>query len=411
MSIRISTNQIFDRAIQSVLENQGDLSDIQQQLSSGKKLLRPSDDPVGAAQVVRLTEDLDLLSQYQRNNELLQNALEQEEAVLQSINNAVNRARVLVIQAGNGILDTVDRQAVSIEIGQIRDEIFGLMNTQNANGEYIFAGYQSQSPAFTFDPTSPTTKYNFAGDDGKNRFQVSDTVFLQANSSGKEVFADVFARFDATITGSVGATSSRVTVTQQAAYDQFYRSNYDAVTAANNDYRITVQPGGTQVQISNIGTGTPVATLGFQSGQPFVFNGLEFTIDAAPGDTVDFELDAPEKKNLAETLNDFFNVLQNPNVSDSGYQEAINDALVGIDNGLLALANATSSLGGRLNVASSVFESNLDLEITQKDARSKIQDVNYAEAVSELARQETALEAAQATFARVTNLSLFDFIR
>lgn len=410
MSIRISTNQIYDRAIQSVLDNQGDLADIQQQLSSGKRLLRPSDDPVGAAQVIRLTEDLDRIDQFQRNNELLQNALEQEEAVLRSINDAVNRARVLVIQAGNGILDTVDRQAVSIEIGQIRDEVFGLMNTQNANGEYIFAGYQSQSPAFTFDPTNPVTEYNFAGDDGVNRFQVSDTVTLQANSSGKEVFADVFARFDATITASVGATSAQVTVSQQEAYDQFFERNYDAVTPANNDYRITVLAGN-QVQIDNIGTGATVATLGFQSGEPFVFNGLEFNIEATVGNTVDFELDAPEKKNLAETLNDFFDVLQDENVSDGDYQEAIADALVGIDNGLLSLANATSSLGGRLNVASSVFESNLDLEITQKDARSKIEDVNYAEAVSELSRQETALQAAQATFSRVTGLTLFDFIR
>ena len=95
--MRISTGQLFDRSIRSVLNNQADLSDIQQQLSSGKKLLRPSDDPVGAAQVIRLTEEIDLIAQYKKNINLLTNSLEQEETVLSSINNAINRSRVLMI--------------------------------------------------------------------------------------------------------------------------------------------------------------------------------------------------------------------------------------------------------------------------------------------------------------------------
>ena len=66
--MRISTAQLYNRSIQSVLDNQGTLSDIQTQLSSGKKLLRPSDDPVGASQLIRLTEDIDLLKQYNKNN-------------------------------------------------------------------------------------------------------------------------------------------------------------------------------------------------------------------------------------------------------------------------------------------------------------------------------------------------------
>lgn len=411
MSVRISTNQIFDRSIQGILDNQANLSDIQQQLSSGKKLLRPSDDPVGAAQVVRLTEELDKLTQYKRNNDLLKNSLEQEEVVLSNINDSLNRARVLMIQAGNGIYDSADRKAIGIEIGEIRDEVFALMNSQNANGEYIFAGYQSQSPAFAFSPSSAGNKYTFQGDDGINNIRVSDAQTIQSNSSGKSVFEDVLARLTSTITGSAGATSASVQVTQQAGFDLFHENNYDAVTAANNDYQITVLAGGTQVQIDNVGTGATVSTQSFTSGQPFVFNGLEFNITGAPGSTVDFQLDPPEKKNLAETLNDFFVALDDESISEGNYQEALKDALIGIDNGLTSLANATSALGGRQNVAQSVFESSLDLEIANKSARSVIEDVDYAEAVSELSKQETALQAAQATFSRVTGLSLFDFIR
>jgi flagellar hook-associated protein 3 FlgL len=153
-----------------------------------------------------------------------------------------------------------------------------------------------------------------------------------------------------------------------------------------------------------------VATQSFVSGQPFVFEGLQFNLSGTTGNTVDFQLDTPQKKNLAETLNDFFESLNDTSLSNSQFQEAIADGLVGLDNGLRAVNDATAALGGRVNVAESVYESNLDLEIANKSARSVIEDVDYAEAVSELSKQETALQAAQATFSRVTGLSLFDFI-
>ena len=407
--MRISTGQLYDRSIQSVLDNQADLSDIQRQLSSGKKLLRPSDDPVGSSQVIRLTEEIDLIAQYKKNSNLLSNSLEQEETVLSSVNDAVNRARVLMIQSGNGIVSAGDRKAIAIEIGQIRDQIFDLMNSRNPSGEYIFAGFQSASPAFSFDASASGNKYSFEGDSGENKIRVSDTVSLQMNNSGQSVFEDVFARFKTTITGSVGAVSSSLEVQGQTAFDKFHKNNYDAVNPANNQFQVSILSA-TQAQITNVGTGAVIDTVDFSSGSGFLFNGLEFNIEGTIGDTVDFQLENPEKKNIAETLNDFVNALNNEDISDGNFDEALADALVGVDNGLTSLISAISEIGGRGNVAGSVLASNLDLEIANKSARSNIEEVDYAEAVSELSRQETALQAAQATFARVTGTSLFDFI-
>lgn len=407
--MRISTNQLFDRSIQGILDNQGDLSDIQQQLSSGKKLLRPSDDPVGAAQVVRLTEELDRIEQFKKNNTLLENSLSQEEAILRNVTEAGLRARQLAIQAGNGINTTEDRAALGIEIGQIRDQVFDLMNTRNADGEYIFAGFQSDAPAFIFDPTAAGNKYQFQGDEGQNEIQISNSVRVEGGDSGKVVFENVLARLQADITGGTAGASS-LKIAQQAAFDSFHKGNYDAVTAANNVYRGTVNGAGNQIDFINAGTAAAVGSVSFTSGQPFTFNGMEFNVTAAAGQTVEFTLAQPEKKNIAETLNDFFVALDDANISDGDYAKALDNALVGIDNALQAVADANSAVGGRLNVAESVLKSNLDLEIANKSARSDIEDVDYAVAVSELSKQETALQAAQATFSRVTQLSLFDFI-
>jgi flagellar hook-associated protein 3 FlgL len=407
--MRISTGQLYERSIRAVLNNQADLSDIQQQLSSGKKLLRPSDDPVGAAQVIRLTEDIQLLTQYKKNNNLLVNSLEQEETVLSSVNSAMDRARVLMIQSGNGIVGTEDRKAIAIEIGQIRDQIFDLMNSRNPEGEYIFAGFESGSPAFSFNPSATGDKYSFEGDEGQNEIQVSETISLQVNNSGRHVFEDVLARLKSTISGTVGATDVSLEVQGQAAFDKFHKANYDAITPANNEFQISILSA-TQAQITNVGTGAVLDTVDFASGTTMLYKGLEFTITGSPGDTVNFQLETPQKKNIANTLNDFVNVLNNENIADGDFDEALTDVLAGIDNSLTSVANTISKIGGRRNTADSVLASNLNLEISNKTARSNIEEVDYAEAVSELSRQETALQAAQATFTRVTGTSLFDFI-
>ena len=407
--MRISTNQIFDLNIRSVLENQRGLSDTQQQLASGKRINKPSDDPIGAAQVVRLTEELDKLTQYQRNNDLLASSLEQQEAILRSINSSANRARVLVIQSGAGYTTDADRKAIGAEIEQIRNEILDLMNSQNEQGEYIFAGFQSESQAFEFNPAASGNKITFAGDDGTNQVQLSDSVTVQSSTSGRVVFEDVFARLNFSLSGSAGITVNQASISQQGTFDNFHKDNYDPVIAANNEFRLTVIAGN-QIEVTNVGTGAVVDNLDFQSGQILNFQGIEFELEGTVGNTVDFTLNVPEKKNIAETLNDMFLVLTTDGIADSDFREAINDVLVGIDNGLAAIGLETSSLGGRLNVAQSIEETNLDLEIANKTARSAIEDVDYAKASAEFAKQETALSAALQTFPRVTSLSLFDFL-
>lgn len=407
--MRISTSQLFDRSVQGILDNHSKLSHTQQQLSSGKRILRPSDDPVGATQVLRLTEELQKIEQFKKNNTLLENSLNQEETVLRSATEAANRARQLTIQAENGVNTIEDRRAIAVEIGEIRDQMFDLMNSRNADGEYIFAGFQADSPAFIYDATATGNRYQFQGDDGQNEIQLSNTVKIASGDSGKVVFENVDARLKAAVTGGT-ATAASLKITQQGAFDRFHSNNFDPVTAPNNVYVGTVNGGGDQIDFVNSGTSLPAGSVNFTNGEPFTFNGVEFTVTGAPGETVEFTLSQPEKDNLAETLNNLFIALNDENIVGDVFSEAISDALVGIDNGLATLANVNAAVGGRLNVSDSVLQSNLDLEISNKQARSEIEDVDYAKAVSELSRQEIALEAAQSTFSRVTRLSLFDFI-
>ncbi|CAI4155554.1 Flagellar hook-associated protein flgL [Alteromonas macleodii] len=407
--MRISTNQIYDQNMRSIMQNQGDLAKTQEQLASGKRIITPSDDPVGAAKVLRLTEEIDELTQFQRNNDLVTGSLEQQEAVLTNITNSVNRARTLVIQAGSGALDSPDRKVIGAELEQIKLEIFDLMNTQDADGNYLYAGYQSANQAFEYNPASAGNAITFVGDAGVSFVQLSNSSKIQSTSNGYEVFENVLSRFNFSVDPASTAVVNEASVKQQGTFDTFFDKNYDPVNAGNNDYRINFLASG-QAELVNQGTGVVVDSVSYTSGQPFIIKGMEFDAMAVPGDSIDLSLDAPEKKSMAQTLHEIQVVLNDSSIDSFELQEAISDALVGLDNGLEKLSLERASIGSRLNIAESTYESNLDMEIAAKAQRSSIQDVDYAEASTEFAKQETALSAALATFPKVANLSLFDFV-
>jgi flagellar hook-associated protein 3 FlgL len=407
--MRISTNQVYDQSIRSIMENQEGLVKTQEQLATGKRIITPADDPVGAAKVLRLTEELDGLTQFQRNNDLVTGSLEQQEAVLTNITNSINRARTLVVQAGSGILDDPDKRAIGAELEQIKLEIFDLMNTQDADGNYMYAGYQSANQAFTYNPASSGNAITFSGDAGVSFIQLSSSSKIQSTSNGYEVFENVLSRFDFSVTGSTVADLQNTVVKEQGTFDTFFNKNYDPVTSANNDYQVEFLASG-EAQLTNTGTGAVVGTVGYTSGSPFTIKGMQFEASAAVGDTINFSLDAPEKKSMAQSLHEIQTILMDSTIDDSALQEAIADSLVGLDNGLEKISLERASIGSRLNIAESTYESNLDMEIAAKASRSSIQDVDYAEASTEFAKQETALNAALATFPQVSNLSLFNFI-
>lgn len=407
--MRITTNLIYDQNLRAMNTSQSSLSDIQTQLASGKKLLRPSDDPVGAAQVIRLNEELDKITQYNRNNDLATNALELQETSLRSINDVVNRARVLAVQSGNGILGEADRSAIGAEIEQLRNQVVDLMNTQNASGEYVFSGYQSSEQAFVFNPTASSNHIVFNGDDGTNTMQISDSVSIQTTSSGKTVFEDVQARLNFSFSNVTGATFDNYLIKDQGTFDVFHNENFDPVTPANNQFRFDIVSS-TSIQVTNVGTGAVVDNLSFESGEVLSYQGIELVPNGNPGDSFQIDLNRPEKNNLAETLHNLYLALNDTSLNEQEFSSIIDDTLVGIDNGLNKMARETSSIGARLNVAESVKSSQLDSEVANEKARSSIEDVDYAEASTEFAKQETALEAAFASFPRIAALSLFNYI-
>lgn len=154
--MRVSTNQFHNQGIDAINKHQSEILDIQEKMSSGKRINKPSDDPVGMNQVHNLKKTMSQIETFKRNGEYAKSQLTLEETQIQTVVDAVQRARELTIQMMNDTYSPENRQATAQEIGQLIEHVKNVMNSKNPEKELLFAGgnVKNQS-AFVEDAVNP----------------------------------------------------------------------------------------------------------------------------------------------------------------------------------------------------------------------------------------------------------------
>lgn len=185
---RISTAMLFDRGVSSMLAQQAKLSQTQLQVASGKRILSPKDDPVGAAYSLDLRTAISLTEQYQSNADRAQARLELQEGTLKGVDDLIPRIKELTVQGLNDTNSAGDRRAIAKELRQINDELMALANTKDSNGEFIFAGYDADGIPFA-NPADGI--FSYSGDAGSRTLQISATRQIQDRENGFDVFMDI----------------------------------------------------------------------------------------------------------------------------------------------------------------------------------------------------------------------------
>lgn len=407
--MRLTFNMQFNQSLTGIINAQQKMNKAETQLSKQTRILSPADDPAGAAKVLSLDQTKEQLSQFQTNSTLLKNNLALQETVLTSMRTNYDRVSILAIASGNGTYTIEQRKAVAFELQNIQTELLDLMNTRNAEGSYIFAGFQDKSPAYVKNPT--TGVFEFQGDSGSKALQISPSIKLAGNDSGQAIFDNVFKRFEFDLTAS--PVDSNISVLNQTEFSNFYRENFDKLIPSNNQYSLGIDGLGNYEFLQNGSSLTPAATGAYVAGQNIVFNGISFGLDAGTAlpAQIDFELPPPEQTNILNTLQSFIDSLNNPAISDAELATVLADTLQEVNNTANNVDSSLANLGGRLNVLDSVFGTNEDLLIANQQYKADISEVDLAEALTEIKRQEFALQAASQTFSKVNATTLFDFIR
>lgn len=184
----ISTRIYNDQAISSVNRLTADLQRIQGQISSGKTTSRASDNPTAAANASFIRDQKQMLDRFETNIERARGNLSLTEVTLEDSVNILKRAYELTIQADNDVLTATDRQAIGLEITQMKEALLGLANTRDYNGDYLFSGYRVTTPPFVADDDGHVA---FQGDRGIHRVQISETLRVMTGLDGAEVFMRV----------------------------------------------------------------------------------------------------------------------------------------------------------------------------------------------------------------------------
>lgn len=410
--MRLSNNLMYQSSLNSILNNQQNVSKAQEQVNTQRRVLTASDDPAATSRALLYTDRIQSNEQFSKNITMLTSRLTTQESVLENIKGSLEKAHTLAIQAGNSAYSDIDREGIAEEIKAIQSSVLDLMNSKTEDGKYIFSGYQDTTQTYTFN--SSTGKYEYGGDQGQHKIKVASGVDIRSSDNGFEIFEKVNARLsiesnDGVVSG--GITDAKVYVREQGQFDKFHKDNYNAdpnAAAGANTYNIITTAGTPNTyQVEQGGT---VIESGNFEGSKVKFAGMEIDISPVATGQVDFTLEAPQKENVLNTLNDLIAGLTDPTITQEDYEQVLADAMTQIDNGKNQVSLTQAGLGGRLNTTEKVTQSNADLDINNKASRADLVELDMAEAITELTKQETSLQASQATFGRLANLSLFDYL-
>lgn len=397
--MRISTNTLFDRGVARMGEQQTALAKTQQQVSTGKRLIAPSDDPVASARALEVTNAQEINAKYAINRRSAKDALSMTEGALQNVTSVLQDVKTLIVQAGNGALTNSERQFLATELQGRYEELLGLANTRDGVGNYIFAGYQNTSQPFTASATGA----NYTGDQGEFKLQVHTGRQLEVSHNGSDVFQAISSSntfVSAPGTGAAG-TISKGTVID---YDQLTGSGYDiTLDATGANYTVT----------TNATPPVTVATGPYTSGQAIQFQGLEFTITGAAANDV-YTVRPTTTQSVFTTIKELIGVLQTPvsTATDKAkYTSGLSLANANIDKALDHILTVRASTGAGLKEIESLDSLGEDLNIQYAQTLSDLQDLDYVQAITELMKQQTALQASQQSFMKLTSLTLFDYLR
>lgn len=399
--MRVSSLQMFQQGISSIMAQQAKLSNTENQLATGKRVLTPADDPVAAAQILDISEDLALLDQYQRNANLAQGQLALEESTLTEVENTFQRVRELVVQANNATQSPETRRSIATEISARISELEALANTRDASGEYIFGGFQAQNQPFTRSGSDVL----YQGDDGQRFMQIGSSARVAVRDSGYDVFVAVptgNGRFAVdTAAGNTGTLVAGTTSAASGFVSGEYSINFTNPVGGPASYEVR------DASSALISSGT------YEEGDTVSFAGASIDFSGIPGDGDSFSVTSSVRQDMFSSLQGIVSALENAGSAANEVAEVNNAMARGLENIDQALGNVSrvrTDVGVRLNNVDTQIQINDNFNLGLKETLSGIQDLDYAEAISRFNLELTALQAAQQAYVKMQGLSLFNYL-
>ena len=403
--MRLSSTTIFENGVNSMLARQRELDKTQQHVSTGRRVIAPSDDPVASAQALDLSEAKGINQQHALNAGAVKARLGLQETSLTAIAQLIQDVKARVVQAGDGALSAADLRSIGAEIDARYRELLGLANATDGNGEYLFAGFRTQAVPFVETAAGVVA---YMGDEGRREVAVSASRSIALNDPGSDVLLRV-RNGNGTFAAAAVAGNSGTGVVSPGSV-----TNATALTGHSYSVTFSVVGGVTQYSVVDTTSATTVVSnAAFVPGGPIAFDGLQIEIEGAPANGDVFSVQPSANVSLFATLDTLRTALHNAGsgaAENTRLTNALNTVHLNLQSSLDRVLAVTSSVGTRIRETDAVIAQSADLDLAYDGRLSQLRDVDYARALSELNFQRLHLEAAQKSFLRVSELSLFSLL-
>ena len=203
--MRISTNSMYQKNLNSILNTNNKWQKSGLHLATGKKILTPSDDPMGASQALILKQAQSKNDQFQAARESVDKSLSRQDTILKEVNTVIQTIQETLVYAGNETLNDENRQDLANKLQGLKDQLISLANAKDTNGNYLFAGNKNDTPPFVVDEAG---KVNYVGGTSQINVLIDDTREVSLSFTGAQTFmsganpnqpdapSDIFASLD-----------------------------------------------------------------------------------------------------------------------------------------------------------------------------------------------------------------------
>jgi len=397
--MRITQGMEQGQFLTALNQLESSIATTQNGISTGLSFSTASQNPVGAGLVSGYNQVLAQSQQFTSNGQSAQGSLNIEDNALTQVQSQLQSLRDLALEANNATESGANLNAIATQVQQIQQSLLSIANTQDGGGNYIFAGYSTQTQPFALTATGAT----YSGDQGQRQVQLAAGQTVVVGDNGDLVFNqiktgngtfNVTAGAANTGSGEIGATS----VTDPTAYDG---GTYTIQFTAPNAYEVL---NSADVSVS---TGT------YTSGQAISFEGLQVTLSGTPATGDTFTAAASTDQSIFTTVQNLVNALQQTPSASSGSTQlnnSIASAINNIDQALDQTQTVQASVGARLNTITTQQSAATAQQTQLQQSISTLQSLNYPQAITNLDSQNTTLSAAMQAYTLTEGLSLFKYL-
>ena len=396
--MRISTSNSYNTGLDSLVERQAALASTQEQMTTGKRVNRASDDPAAAARAERALSAERRGIASQRGVDASANAMLLTEGALADAGSLLQQVREALVAAGNATYSDTERAVVADQIADLRSQLFAVANRSDGAGAYLFGGQGASAPPFVDAPGG----VRFQGTAGEVQAASGEALPLTLNGAAVWMSAR---------TGNGVFETRAVVSTGTAVIDSGHVVAPAAVTGATYRVQFGGAAGATTYSVLKDGAATAQTNLAFTPGQAIEVDGLSATFSGQPAGGDSFDL-VPSSPSLGvfEVLDRAAAGLKTAGRTGTQIAQGNVENLTHLDAVLGGVAAGRSRVGATLNRIDSVTGRLEALKLASRTERSNAEDIDMTQAVSDFSNRQTGYEAALKAYSMVQRLSLFNYL-